>query len=56
MKASKSKRNRHTGRVNAFKRKILEQGKSMTDSNGRQYRYMYFVSSGCSIVRADNIN
>ena len=51
MKANKSKRNRHTGRVNAYKRRILEQGRLKTDSNGREYRVL-----GLSIVRADNIN
>jgi len=49
MKANKSKRNRHTGRINAYKRRILEQGKLMTDSNGKEYRY---IQSGVRTYQA----
>jgi len=37
MKANKSKRNRHTGRVNAYKQRIIDKGKVHHDSKGNAY-------------------
>ena len=36
-KALKSNRNRHTGRVNDYKQRILDRGKLSHDSEGRAY-------------------
>lgn len=38
MKKSASKRNRHTGRINAAKRHILEKGEISEASDGTRYR------------------
>jgi len=61
MKANKSTRNRHTGRINAYKRRILELGKKFLDSNGKEYRYIEsgwnaeFAIRKYSIVRANKL-
>ncbi len=34
----KSQRNRHTGRINAYKKRILEKGESFMTSDGRIYK------------------
>lgn len=36
-KAMKSNRNRHTGRINAYKQYILDRGRMVKDSRGVEY-------------------
>ena len=48
-KAKASKRNRHTGRINAFKQSVIDGGKivpNMTTQDGRSYYRMY-MGPGC---------
>ena len=40
LKAS-SKRNRHNGRVNAWKQFILEKGRTFQTADGRQYKALF---------------
>ena len=40
--SKKSNRNRHTGRINAAKRHILETGKTVKSSDGRIYKAAFF--------------
>ena len=49
--SKRSNRNRHTGRVNAAKRRILEAGRVTRSSDGRTYRYVYFDGRGPTLVR-----
>jgi hypothetical protein len=53
MKANKSKRNRHTGRINAYKARILDsvEAKIITDSAGTLYAV---VQSGIRTHRGAN--
>lgn len=44
-------RNRHIGRVNAYKEKVLREGKEIRTADGRIYRAAYLGSGGPSIVR-----
>lgn len=49
--SSKSNRNRHTGRINAAKRHILNHGKTARSKDGRIYRYAFFDNGGPTLVR-----
>ena len=45
-----SKRNRHTGHINAFKQRVIDKGERTITANGRVY-FRHFVKSGFTIVR-----
>lgn len=55
-KATVSKRNRHTGKINAFVRNILSNGTSFKDARGTKYKRLwlgnYTKNNRYTIVRA----
>jgi len=52
-KILRSKRNRHTGRVNAYKARILDskEAKTVTDSSGTMYKV---IQSGARVHKGAN--